>query len=234
MIAESMPAPTTIRIWDLPTRLFHWALAVCVTGSYITVKLGGLWMDWHVRFGLVALGLISFRIIWGLIGPRYARFSQFVHGPRYILNYLRGKTIHHAGHSPLGALSVIALLAAFGFQAVTGLFANDDVMTTGPLAYLSDRWSDRLTGLHDLNEWVLIGLVVLHVGAIAWYRIARHKNLVGPMIHGDVTLNPEQQAVVPGTRDSWPVRLGALAIGLAIAAAVWWITTLAPAGDFMS
>ena len=221
----------TIRVWDLPTRLFHWALVLCVIGSFITVKLGGIWMDWHVRFGLCTLGLILFRIIWGFCGPRYARFTQFIHGPRYILGYLRGRTPHMAGHNPLGALSVVALLAVFGFQAFSGLFANDDVMTTGPLAYLSDSWSDTLTSLHDMNQWLMIALVSVHIGAIAWYRL-HGKNLVGPMIHGNAPIDAEHQAHAPDARDSWLVLLGAILLGLAIAAFVWWIQTLAPAADF--
>lgn len=223
---------TTIRVWDLPTRLFHWALVACVVGSFITVKVGGLWMAWHVRFGLTALGLISFRIIWGFCGPRYARFAQFVHGPRYILDYLRGHRAHHAGHNPLGALSVLALLASLGFQAFSGLFANDDVMTTGPLAYLSDSWSDTMTGLHDINQWIMIALVGLHVGAILWYRYARGIRLVGPMLHGDAPIAADALAEHPAARDSWRIRLGAALLCLALAALIWWLQGLAPAADF--
>lgn len=80
-----------IRIWDLPTRLFHWALVVCIVGAFVSVKLGGLYMDWHVRFGCVALGLIVFRVLWGFVGPRYARFTQFVRGPRAVANYLKAR-----------------------------------------------------------------------------------------------------------------------------------------------
>src|SRR5690606_30776146 len=81
---------SSVRIWDLPTRLFHWALAVCVIGAYVSVKLGGLYMDWHVRFGLATLGLIVFRLVWGFIGPRYARFASFVRGPGTIKRYCQG------------------------------------------------------------------------------------------------------------------------------------------------
>jgi cytochrome b len=122
--------PSTLRIWDLPTRLFHWALVVCVLGAFVTVKLGGLYMEWHVRFGLATAGLILFRVLWGLFGSRYARFSQFLRGPRALAAYLGGR-LRTAGHNPLGALSVIAMLLAFGFQAVSGLFASDDIMIQG-------------------------------------------------------------------------------------------------------
>ena len=220
-------ASTRVRVWDLPTRVFHWGLVVCVAASYATVKLGGLWMEWHVRFGLATLALVLFRVAWGVVGPRYARFSQFVRGPRAILAYLRGRQPHQAGHNPLGALSVVALLAMFGIQAVTGLFTTDDVMTAGPLAYLSDTWSGRLTWLHDLDEWILVALVALHVAAILWYRLARGKNLVGPMLHGDVPADTNHPPPEPAS-DSWRVRAGALVMGLAAAAFVWWLTTLAP------
>lgn len=220
---------TKIRVWDLPTRLFHWALAVCVAGSFISVKLGGLWMDWHVRLGLVVAGLVVFRVVWGLIGPRYVRFAQFVRSPLAAIRYLRGQSVHIAGHNPLGAYSVLALILSIGFQAFSGLFANDDVMTSGPLAPLNETWSSTLTSLHKLNEWVLLTLIALHIVAILWYRIKGRKDMLGAMVHGDADLAPGLAA--PHAKDSWPVRLGALLLALAIGAGVWWLTTLAPAAD---
>jgi cytochrome b len=225
-----MPALSRIRVWDLPTRLFHWALVICVVGAYVTVKLGGLWMDWHTRFGMAALALIAFRLIWGLLGPRYARFSQFVRGPRTVLRYLRNDLPPAAGHNPLGACSVIALLLVIGVQASSGLFANDDVLTAGPLAFLSDAWSSRMTWLHNANEWVIIALVGLHVAAIAWYQLVLRKNLGGPMIHGDVPADAHEGS--PPAQDSWTLRLAALILFAALCGLVWWLTTLAPADDF--
>lgn len=223
---------TTLRVWDLPTRLFHWALVLCVAAAFVTVKLGGLWMDWHVRAGLAVFVLLVWRLAWGLVGPRFARFSQFVKGPATVLGYVRGRVRHIAGHNPLGACSVIALLAFFGLQAVTGLFANDDVMTQGPLAWLSDAWSSRLTGWHKLNQWIMIALVSLHVAAIAWYRWRHRQRLVGPMISGDVRLPKAVAADTAPASDGLAVRLGALALFLAIAAGTWWLTTLAPSLEF--
>ena len=114
---QSKPAVNVIpslRIWDLPTRLFHWLLAVSITGALITINLGGGWMEWHVRFGIASFVLLLFRIVWGLIGPRYARFSQFVTSPSKTINYLRThRGARHAGHNPLGAWSVIAMLMLF-------------------------------------------------------------------------------------------------------------------------
>lgn len=222
-----------LRVWDLPTRIFHWGLVASIIGSFITIKLGGLWMDWHVRFGLLATGLILFRLIWGIVGPRYARFSQFVRGPMTVIAYLRGQHHHIAGHNPLGALAVIALLLVFGFQAFSGLFANDDIFTSGPLAYLSSSWSRTFTGLHKLNEWVMLGLVAVHVGTITWYRIARNHKLTSAMIHGDALVPTDSPTAGPSA-DSWTIRISALLLAIAVGMATWWLTTLAPTGGDMS
>lgn len=221
-----------VRVWDLPTRIFHWALVVCVIGAYVTIKLGGLWMDWHTRFGMGVLGLIVFRLIWGIAGPHYARFAQFIRGPRTVMRYLQGRVASVAGHNPLGALSVVALLLIIGFQAFSGLFANDDILTAGPLAYLDSRWSSRLTSLHKLNEWVLLGIVGLHVTAVAWYQFIKRKNIITPMIHGDTIVTAATAAT--RAQDGWKVRLGALALAIVIASLIWWIWNLAPADDFSS
>ncbi|NYT66399.1 cytochrome b/b6 domain-containing protein [Alcaligenaceae bacterium] len=228
------PVPTiTLRVWDLPTRIFHWGLVATVIGCFITVKLGGLWMDWHVRFGLTALALLLFRVLWGVVGPHYARFSQFICWPSTVIRYLRGQHLHYAGHNPVGALSVIAMLLVFGFQAISGLFANDDIFTSGPLAYLSTSWSNTLTGLHNLNEWVMIGLVTLHIVAILWYRLVRKQNLAATMLHGNVTLKHSSLPTVAAV-DSWAIRLGALFLAISTGLFTWWLTTLAPVGGDMS
>lgn len=171
-------------VWDLPTRLFHWTLVVCVVGAFVTAKLGGNWMDWHGRFGITALGLLAFRLVWGFNGPTYARFAQFVRGPRTILAYLKGQW-HGQGHNPLGALSVLALLGILVFQGTIGLFSNDDVAFEGYLMPLvGAELSNRLTSLHKISEEILLVLVALHVGAIAFYARIKKENLVKPMITG--------------------------------------------------
>jgi cytochrome b len=176
----------SIRVWDLPTRLFHWLLAAAVAGAFIAIKAGDL--VWHARCGQAVLTLLLFRLIWGFIGGRYARFTQFVRGPSAIRDYLR-KGSATPGHNPLGALSVIALLAVLLFQAGSGLFANDDIAFEGPLArFVSNALSSALTTWHRRNEVIILGLLALHVGAIVFYRFVRGKNLVGPMIHGDSKL----------------------------------------------
>ncbi|WP_323750168.1 cytochrome b/b6 domain-containing protein [Marinobacter sp.] len=181
---------TTIRLWDLPTRLFHWLLVLAVTGAVITIKTG--MPEWHGRLGLFVVGLLSFRVFWGFAGSTYARFSFFVRGPVTVVRYLKGQW-QGVGHNPLGALSVLALLGLFGFQAVSGLFANDEISFQGPLYPLvSSAWSDTLSSWHRQTEWYLYGLVALHVLAVMWYSKVKKNSLVKPMITG-------KKQVAPGT-----------------------------------
>ena len=212
-------APRSVRVWDLPTRLFHWLLALAIVGSIVSIKTG--YTDWHFRFGYLILALLLFRLIWGFIGPRYARFSSFPPRLAQAWRSLRGTTEARAGHSPLGALSVYALLASCAFQAVTGLFANDGILWDGPLRkWVSGSTSDAITGLHLANRFVIIGLIALHLAAIAWYRIARRSNLVAPMLTGDT------RHVPPGTEpaeDSWAIRVRALGVLTGSALVVWWL-----------
>jgi len=176
-----------VRIWDLPTRLFHWSLVVLVTISVVTAKLGGLWLDWHMRSGYAILTLLVFRLLWGVAGSRYARLSHFVRGPRTILEYLRGQHEGpHVGHNPLGALSVLAILALLLLQGITGLFANDGSFTEGPLAKLvSNPTSNQLSTLHRWGELAVYAMVALHLAAVLYYLLLRRDNLIGPMFSGD-------------------------------------------------
>ena len=214
-----MGGRVTTRVWDLPTRLFHWALAVLVVFSVVTAHSGGNAMDWHMRSGYAILTLVLFRILWGLAGSRYARFENFVRHPLETLRYARatfaGTAACHAGHNPLGALSVLALLAALLAQATTGLFANDDIATEGPLAkFVSSATSNWLTGVHKLNQQVIYVLIALHLAAIAYYYFAQRENLIVPMITGDKVGHD-----VPHAEDDAMVRLRALIL-IALAAAL--------------
>lgn len=173
-----------IRIWDLPTRLFHWLLVVAVAGAVGTGQVGGSLIEWHGRIGLLIVGLLAFRLAWGLIGSTYARFAQFIPTPPRISAYLRGER-RTEGHNPLGALSVFALLILLTAQTLTGLAANDDIAFFGPLFELAGKeLSNRLTGLHHLMSDGLLILVGLHVAAIVFYARIRKQNLVKPMITG--------------------------------------------------
>lgn len=173
-----------IRLWDLPTRLFHWLLVLCVLAAVVSGQLGGSLIDWHGRIGLLIVGLLAFRLVWGIVGSTYARFRQFVPTPARIKAYLRGEW-RGEGHNPLGALAVLGLLGLLIAQVLTGLFSNDDIAFVGPLFDLvSKNLSNRLTGIHHLLSNLLIALVVLHVAAIAFYARVKKQSLVKPMITG--------------------------------------------------
>lgn len=173
-----------ILLWDFPTRLFHWLLVAAMIGAVVTGQLGGNLMVWHGRIGLLIVGLLAFRLAWGLVGSTYARFAQFFPSPVRIAAYLRGEW-RGEGHNPLAALSVFGLLGLLTVQAASGLFSNDDIAFTGPLFSLVDKaLSNRLTGLHHLLSNVLIALVGLHVAAIAYYGRIKKQPLLKPMVTG--------------------------------------------------
>ena len=127
----TMPHATTRLVWDLPVRITHWLLVACVGGSWATHYAGVEWFQWHRRLGYAVLVLVAFRVAWGFVGTRHARFANFLRGPRAIVEYLRSDR-ETVGHNPLGALGVVAMLGLLGLQAATGLFANDEIMNAGP------------------------------------------------------------------------------------------------------
>jgi len=184
-----------IRVWDLPIRLFHWLLVLCVVLSFITVKIGGNAMEFHALIGYCVLTLVIFRVCWGLVGSHHARFIHFVPSPKGLVNYILGKTKAGLGHNPLGALSVLALLFSLGLQATTGLFANDDIAFEGPFAkYVSNDMVQFLTSIHYFNEKVLIILIALHLCAILYYQKFKGENLIKPMLLGDKEIDPSEEA----------------------------------------
>jgi cytochrome b len=177
--------PDTRLVWDLPVRVTHWALALAVAGSFATHYAGIEWFAWHRRCGYVVLVLTVFRVLWGIVGTRHARFANFMRGPMAVLQYVRGRAARPAGHNPLGALSVLALLALLLLQAGSGLFANDEIMSMGPFyGWIAPELSNRITSLHRNSSDVLLVLVALHVVAIAWYARVRGERLVRPMVTG--------------------------------------------------
>lgn len=196
----------TVRVWDLPTRLFHWALAMCVIGLVITGNVGGNWMNWHLRLGYAVLTLLIFRLLWGFVGGYWSRFARFVYAPTTVLAYMRGqgRPEHQVGHNPLGALSVFALLAILLAQVGSGLFADDEIAFTGPLVTLvSGEWVSQATSYHkNVGKFIVLALVLLHLGAIAFYKLVKKDNLVRPMLSGDKTVEvPVTSAVdTAGTR----------------------------------
>jgi cytochrome b len=173
-------------------------------------------MDWHGRAGLAIVGLVTFRLVWGIVGSTHARFLSFAPTPARLRAYLTGRW-HGIGHNPLGALSVFGLLGLLAVQAGTGLFSNDDIAFDGPLSGLVEKArSDSLTGLHHQLSDVLLVLLGLHILAIAFYLVVKKHNLIKPMVTGWKHAQG-RVASVPETRGGSPL---GLAIALLVAAAV--------------
>ena len=209
-----------VRVWDLPTRIFHWALLFCVVGLVVTGTRGGEVMVWHFRLGYCVLSLLLFRIVWGLIGGRWSRFTSFFYAPSTVLAYLggRGKPEHSVGHNPLGAGSIFAMLFFLLAQVGTGLFADDDISNSGPLSkFVSNARVAALTAYHkNYGKYILIGLVVLHIGAILFYLLKKKENLIKPMLHGDKNM----AVAVESARDDAGSRVKALVVFAVCAGAV--------------
>lgn len=215
-----------VRVWDLPTRLFHWSLFVCVVALVATAKIGGNAMVWHVRLGHAVLALLLFRLVWGLVGGHWSRFASFLHSPRDALAYLRGqgKPELEVGHSPTGAASVFALLGALALQVASGLSSDDEIAFAGPLTrFLPGDLVSQATSYHkDWGQWLVIALVVLHIAAVLFYLWGRRQNLVRPMLDGDKQLAWPAAA----SRDDAASRTFALAIAGACAAFAYWVSGL--------
>ncbi len=174
-----------VMVWDLPLRIFHWSLVIGVLGAYITAELGGSLIDWHGYFGALVLGLLIFRLIWGVVGTAHARFINFLPSPARLQSYLQGQW-QGLGHNPLGVCAVFAILGAVLFVAASGLFANDDIAFQGSWAHLIDKArSDKISAWHSLSFDALIVLIALHLAAIGYYLWIKHQNLVLPMLTGN-------------------------------------------------
>ncbi len=209
-----------VRVWDLPTRLFHWGLALCFVGLIISGEIGDGAFVWHFRLGYTVLSLLLFRLVWGFIGGYWSRFASFIVGPRAVWRYLQrhGNNGQSVGHNPLGSLSVLAMLGFTLLQAATGLCSDDEIASSGPLVkWLSEVWVHRASFYHSqIGKVVLIALVVLHLAALAFYHVRRKQRLVGAMVNGDKELSHDAM----GARDDTKTRLLALAIYLLCAGVV--------------
>lgn len=219
MHEESGEAQQTVRLWDLPVRLVHWSLAVLLPSLWWTWRSGNL--ELHQKLGLVTLGLLLFRILWGIFGSSTARFTHFVKGPREIAAYLRGGSPSSVGHNPLGALSVIALLGLMIAEVGFGLFAQDvDGEESGPLAqYVSYETADWARGWHSLLFNAILALVAVHVLAILFYLVIRRDNLVGPMVTGRKAFKTGVSE--PRMAPTWRIIVAAVIA----AGAAWWAST---------
>jgi cytochrome b len=218
-----------VRVWDLPTRLFHWTLVAGVIGLGITGTLGGSAMAWHLPVAYAVLALLLFRLAWGWAGGRWSRFAAFAYAPHSVIAYLRGKgrPEHRVGHSPVGALSVFAMLGFLLLQVGSGLFSDDEIAFSGPLAaHVSNATVGLATRYHaGIGKWTIAALVALHLAAIAFYLRRKHP-LVGAMLHGDKQLAQPAQP----SRDDLRSRLAALLIFGLCAAAAYGVATLAAPG----
>jgi len=182
--AEADRAGGRVRIWDGPTRVFHWTLVLLIPAMWWTAENEQIAL--HVTLGLVMVALLVFRLIWGLIGSSTARFATFLKGPRSVMNHLRGRGSAGIGHNPLGGWSVAAMLLVLVTQAGLGLFAEDnDGLTAGPLSsWVSAETAEALTDRHEFMFNVLLALIALHLVAVLYYVVFKRRNLVGPMITG--------------------------------------------------
>ncbi len=197
-------------IWDLPTRVFHWALAGSVGFCLVTGFSDSGDLEWHMRSGQCVLALLVFRLIWGVCGATYARFSQFVRSPpsawRYLAHFRSAAVA--VGHNAAGGWAVVAMLGLLAIQASTGLFATDDILSEGPLVHLvSGDTSSMLTGLHQRNAWLVAGIVALHLAALIAHRVWRREPMLRPMLTGKVAV------------DATPTRWAVFALLVAIAVA---------------
>ena len=178
-----------VKVWDLPSRIAHWALSLSIVGSYGTAEYGWLSMQWHFYFGYAAITLVLFRVLWGFFGSEHARFHNFVRGPgavwRYLLEVGAKNSVETTGHSALGGWAVIVLLVATLAQGISGLFNNDDIEWFGPLSEkASGDLVEQMSWFHNNFEGVLLIIIGLHIVAALLYLLIRKQNLIGPMISG--------------------------------------------------
>lgn len=210
-----------MKVWDLPTRLFHWLIVLVFCVSWYTAEEG--MMTWHYRSGILGLALIVFRVFWGLVGGSTARFSNFVRSPSAVVRFVSGagEKPRTAGHNPLGGYSVILLLLVLFVQIGTGLFAVDvDGLESGPLSFFVSFDQGRFAAeVHEISFTALQALVGLHILAIIFYRL-RGNHLTRAMVtgHADKSDGFEGRLV--------PASTITLLVVLAISAAfAWWINT---------
>lgn len=200
----STPAPR-ILVWDLPTRVFHWLLALSFAGAYVTAE-SERWRLVHVTLGYTLGGLLAFRLLWGLLGTRHARFASFVRGPAAVLRYLRSlasrQPEHHTGHNPAGALAIVALLALGAVLVLTGWSIYNDI---------GGEWLEEL---HEGAANLMLAVVGVHVAAVLLSSWLHHENLVRAMLTGRKQGRPDE-----AIRGPWRV-LGVL---LLLAVLAFWV-----------
>jgi len=221
--------PQTVRIWDLPTRLFHGLLMLSVAGLITTGELAGEAMFFHFWFGYSVLTLVLFRLVWGVVGGHWSRFVNFIPRPSALMNYILALRAKHptsyAGHNPLGALSVVLMLMLLFAQVFSGFMSDDEIATTGPwVALVSNNWVALATQYHgEFGKIFLIALIGLHVATVFYYKFFKRDDLITPMLTGDKQLPSD----TPASRDTPTSRLFALGLFLGCAYVVYRLVQLA-------
>ena len=222
-------ARKSVKIWDLPVRVFHWSLVILFIAAYVTNYLGPSYFSYHLWCGYAVIVLVSFRIVWGLVGTYHARFINFLRDPfstaKYAFSVFRKKDEHHLGHNPLGAVMVIILLVAILLQAITGLFTNDEIFNLGPLyAYVSDELSLELTSVHrQLFYWIL-GAIGLHIAAVLFHVFFKRDNIIKAMFTGEKDVHDAKDIKPIKSSRIWL----AIIIIVVLAIALAWVISTAP------
>lgn len=210
---------TSFLLWDLPTRIFHWAVVICLPLSWWSAENENY--ELHQWLGYTVIVLVVSRVLWGFAGSRHSRFADFLVGPRRVVAYLQGREAAGAGHNPLGGWSVLALLALLLLQAISGLFNSDDVLFSGPLYYAANsEWRDIMGLVHEVAFDALLALVGLHILAVVYHQYWRKEPLLQAMMRGSAPGRSGREAPVPLWR--------ALLIASLAAFALWGILQLAP------
>jgi cytochrome b len=205
-----------MKVWDAPTRLFHWGIVILLGVSWLSASEG--WMQLHLLSGYTMLTALLFRLVWGFVGSDTARFAAFLTSPiaglRHLSQFRRREPDTQVGHNAAGGWMVLVLLLLLAFQVSSGLFANtfDDLDVNGPFARLVSRpLSDRLSDLHAINFNIILGAVALHVLAVIAYAVLKGQDLVRPMVTGKKRL--------PGATRAPRMRSPLLALAVLVVAA---------------
>ncbi|MDP2561084.1 cytochrome b/b6 domain-containing protein [Psychrobium sp. 1_MG-2023] len=220
-------------IWDLPLRIFHWSFALTVIGCWATHELGSDYIDWHMQLGYIALGLVTFRLIWGFVGPTHARFGQFLPTPSQLIAYIKatkqGTAPITPGHNPLGSLMVLAMLGLVALQAVSGLFVDDEIFSSGPYYNAAGDAVDKLMSTIHHNTFDVIGIaIVFHIAAIVFYKLAKKQNLVKAMVTGKKNDGEVKASdAISGSR----IILGLIVAALCCAFIYWLVVINVPVSE---
>lgn len=212
-------------IWDLPLRIFHWVLVLTILGAWYTSDQDNDLIDYHLIFGYVALGLITFRILWGFIGTTHSKFKYFVPTPNKLINYLTQKSPQrdYPGHNPLGSLMVVFMITLILLQAISGLFMNDDIFTNGPYyGTINESIEEILVFFHRNSFNFILAAIVLHILAILFYKKIKKKSLVMPIITGEKSdQDVKQEDAIKHSK----LVLAAI-VAIAVTAFIYWLVIL--------